>query len=412
MTGTPRIGPEQVQAISDWLIEAALATVPLSDLVEGFCERLNAAGMALRRVSVGARVLHPTHDSRTVRWIRGVGLERLNFETGGEATPQWLDSPIRVVLEAPGQIVRRRLDAAAADRDFPILDELKAEGDTDYVALATYFDAFGRPGSVTGTVVTWSTDRPGGFDDGEISTIERLQPRFAVAVKCAVLPQIAEDVVGAYLGADAGHRVLGGAIDRGAVDVLAAILFFCDLRGFTALADRMDLKDLIALLDSYFDAIVTPIGDNGGQVLKFMGDGLLATFAITEADTADVCDRALTAATKAFAEIDSINAARAAEGMPTLTLDIALHRGEVSYGNVGSRDRLDFTVIGPAVNEASRMEDRCDELGVDLVLSETFVAAAGPGAAAGFVSLGRHGLRGVGAPRELFTLKDRPRHAT
>ena len=214
------------------------------------------------------------------------------------------------------------------------------------------------------------------------------------------------DVVAAYLGADAGRRVLGGEVDRGNVDVLDAVLFFCDLRGFTALSDGMDRHLLIALLDDCFDAIAGPIADQGGQVLKFMGDGLLATFSLDDGDDpAAICGRALTAAGAALAAVARINAPRRAAGEPVMDLDIALHQGEVVYGNVGARDRLDFTVIGPAVNEASRMEQMCDRLGVHLILSESVVATAGPAAAGRFVSLGRHALRGVGEARELSTLK-------
>ena len=245
----------------------------------------------------------------------------------------------------------------------------------------------------------------GGFNDDEIAAIERLQPRLAVAAKAAALVQIAGDVAAAYLGADAGRRVLGGEVDRGNVDVLNAVLFFCDLRGFTALADGMDRHRLIALLDDYFDAIAGPVADHGGQVLKFMGDGLLATFSLDDGEPATTCGNALNAAVAALAAVERINIQRRAAGEPVMELDIALHQGEVVYGNVGARDRLDFTVIGPAVNEASRMEQLCDRLGVSLVLSESVVAASGPAAAGQFESLGRHPLRGVGEARELFTLK-------
>jgi adenylate cyclase len=405
MTDGSDLSPQRVQEISDWLIEAALVTTDLPTLVDGYCARLAAAGMALRRLTLGSHLMHPTWEAQTVRWTRGGTTSTEAFEVGASAGEVWQRSPIRAAIEAPNSILRRRLEATGVETEFPILAELKADGITDYVGLATPFDAYNRPGMPTGMMVSYATDRRGGFDDDEIAAIERLQPRLAVAVKSAVLIQIAGDVIAAYLGADAGRRVLGGEVDRGAVDVLNAVLFFCDLRGFTALADGMDRHLLIHLLDTYFDAIAGPIADHGGQVLKFMGDGLLATFSLDEGDPTVTCGHALAAATAALAAVAGINAPRRAAGDPIMELDIALHQGEVVYGNVGARDRLDFTVIGPTVNEASRMEQMCDRLGVHLVLSESVVAASGPVAADRFESLGHHPLRGVGAARELFTLK-------
>jgi len=404
MPAPASLTPSQIQEISDWLIDAALATTTLPDLVEGFCGRLNAAGLDLRRITVGTRLLHPTQESQTVRWIRGAPLEVVGFETAAIPNPDWLASPLRTAIENPGIPIRRRLEGDAADFDYPILAELKGAGDTDYFVFATGFDAFSRPDRTTGMIVTWSTDRPGGFRDHEIAAIERLQPRFAVAVKCALLPQIAYDVVAAYIGADAGRRILGGDVDRGSVGDLEAALFFCDMRGFTALADRLDNREMIALLDGYFDAIVTPIEERGGQVLKFLGDGLLATFGIDGADPAPICARALDAAIAALATIRDINGERANRSQPTLDLDVALHQGRVVYGKVGARNRLDFTVIGPAVNEASRLEALCDELDVRLIHSQSFVETAGASASRPFRSLGAHAIRGVEAPRELFTV--------
>ena len=398
--------PKTVQEISDWLIEAARATTDLQDLVGGFGERMVAAGMGLGRLSVGTHVLHPTRGSQTVRWMRGGGLEWEGFDTASMATPNWLMSPIRAAIDAPDRLIRRRLETDDPGSEFPILEDLKAQGYTDYVILATPFIAFNRPGMPSGAVVSWASDRAGGFSDEEIAAIERLQPRLTVAIKSAVLHQIATDVVTIYLGADAGRRVLSGEIDRGGVRVLNVALFFCDLRGFSALADRSDLREMIALLDLYFDLIAAPLEARGGQVLKFMGDGLLATFDLDEGPAARICLQALDAAADVLAAIGRTNEERRSAGQPALDLDIALHVGDVTYGNVGAHDRLDFTVIGPAVNEASRMESLSERLDTHLVISASFVAAAGAEAAQRFRPLGKRKLRGIPVRRDLFTLAE------
>lgn len=394
-----------VQAISDWLIEAALLSMPLEELIGGLCERLNDGEMGLLRVSVGTSILHPQFASQTVRWVRDEGTEREHFGPDSMRQPGWLNSPIRAAIERQGEPIRRRI--AAGDRlDFEILHELKTRGATDYLALATIFQAYNRPNLPTGMVGTWATDRPGGYTDECIATILRLQPRLAVAVKSAVADQIATGIAATYLGRDAGRRVLEGAVERGDASSLHAAILFCDLRGFTTLADTMAARELLSLLDDYFDLIAEPIRSRDGQILKFMGDGLLATFELDEADLRLSVRDALGAAEAGLAAVEAFNRERRARGEAALDLDIALHVGEVMYGNVGARDRLDFTVIGPAVNEASRMEELCDRLDASPILSAEFVTVADLGDHVR--DLGTHALRGVGVERRLFTTTAAP----
>lgn len=403
--------PETVQSISDWLVDAALATTELPPLIAGLCERIDAAGIGLLRATLGTHVLHPVYEAQTIRWLRGEGYSRKDFDRGAHMEADWQRSPIKAAIDRPNEMLRRRIENVAdVDFDFEILRDLKTLGATDYAVMATPFNAYNRADAPTGMVVTWATDRPGGFSDRWIAALERLQPRLATAVKSMVTHQIAGDVVNAYLGRDAGTRILGGEIGRGELVGTKAVLLFCDMRGFTALADRMDLQQLVALLDGYFDAICEPIHARGGEILKFMGDGLLATFEIGDRPLAEIAHAALAAATAALGSVATINGTRAREGQgPTMDLDVALHLGDVLYGNVGALDRLDFTVIGPVVNEASRMEGLCDALGVNLILSEPLARAGGVPEGYDLKPLGAHALRGLDADREVFTLEKRKR---
>jgi adenylate cyclase len=230
-----------------------------------------------------------------------------------------------------------------------------------------------------------------------------LLPVFAVTAKATTLRAVYQGLLSAYLGQDPATRVLAGTVQRGEVQGVEAVLFFTDLRGFTALADTLPGRDLIVLLDDCFDCMVRPVAARGGEVLKFLGDGLLAIFRIEDRRRAETCAMALEAAKEALALMTGLAETRSARSLQTPELDIALHIGHVSYGNVGADARLDFTVVGPAVNEASRIERLCDTLGRHLVLSHSFARAA-DASRHELVSLGRHRLRGVREETELFGL--------
>jgi adenylate cyclase len=252
-------------------------------------------------------------------------------------------------------------------------------------------------------VCSLTTDRPGGFADAHIAALREVLPVFALAAKATTMRTIYEGLLAAYLGQDPAGRILSGTVHRGEVQGVEAVLFFTDLRGFTALADTLPGRDLILLLDDCFDCMVRPVTARGGEVLKFLGDGLLAIFRIEDRPHAETCAMALEAAKEALALMASLAETRRARSLTTPDLDIALHVGHVDYGNVGADARLDFTVIGPAVNEASRIERLCDTLGRHLVMSQAFAWAA-DASRHELVSLGRHRLRGVRDETELFGL--------
>ncbi len=282
-----------------------------------------------------------------------------------------------------------------------MLDRFRAKGATEYLALQTIFGEAHRLGPADRVLTSWLTDAPAGFDEAHLAAIEQLAPPIALALKAASTYRIATSVIETYLGQDAGRRVLGGTIERGAGETIRAALWMCDLQGFTTLADTTPRDRLLALLHEYFECMVNTVGEHQGQVLKFMGDGLLAIF--NRADDGASCRAALEAADRVMGRVAEVTARRQANGLPVTRFYIGLHLGDVLYGNIGARNRLDFTVIGPAVNEVSRIEAMCRALDQDLIVSSAFADVV-KGSSERIVSLGRYVLRGVRRPQELFTL--------
>jgi adenylate cyclase len=250
------------------------------------------------------------------------------------------------------------------------------------------------------------TDRAEGFSDDEISALRRLTPFLGLAIKSASLGRIAETLVETYLGRDAGRRVLRGRIARGVADRIETVLWFSDLRNYTRISETSPPEQIIPLLNDYADAVVSAIHQNSGDVLKLIGDGVLAIFPAGQRDRA--CAAALHAARLAREAVGLLNARRLKEGVPATDMYLGLHIGEVFYGNIGSKERLDFTVVGPAVNEVSRIAAMCRSVDQPVLLSAAFASAAFAACVdlgrRPFVSVGRYALRGVGKPQELFTL--------
>jgi adenylate cyclase len=250
------------------------------------------------------------------------------------------------------------------------------------------------------TYVSFATDDPAGFREEHVARVRALLPAIAARVSLEASKETARQLLRAYLGANATRRILGGAFERGGAETLRAVLWYCDMRGFTTLSDVRPAHEVVRVLDAYFDAVASPIDARGGEVLKFIGDAVLAIFPL-DPDPHDACRRALAAVDDTRANLARLNAARAARGEDALGLGLALHAGDVSYGNIGAQNRLDFTVIGAPVNEVCRVEAMTRTLGVDVLLTATFVALAGLAEA---VPMGAHRLKGVGAPVELYTM--------
>lgn len=397
--------PVVIAALLQWVADAGLTGLGVDRLIDGFCERLHDAGIRLARANISFSLLHPLIRAENRTWTPGRAAEAASFPHENVDNVAWRASPFLHMLATGKARLRRRLVGPEARLDFPVLKELAGQGLTDWYGSAFGFDDT-RPevdGRANGMVASWATDRAAGFTTAEIEALERVLPAFALAVKAVTAVNTGNVLLSTYLGADAAQRVYAGEIRRGSVQRLNAVLFYADLRGFTALADSLPTGFTVEMLDGYFDCIGLPVRDAGGQVLKFLGDGLLATFDLADRDPAEVCRSALDAADAALARTAGFNQRRTAAGLPALDLDVALHLGEVLYGNVGTADRLEFTVIGPAVNEAARMEALCRDLGRNLLVSESFHAAA-TDCRGRLVSLGRQQLRGVREPKEVFAL--------
>jgi len=390
--------------IARWIAEAAVRTVEPGELVRGLAERLRKEGITLGRLWVGADILHPTIGARTVSWSRGRGIEATGFgrsERRDLDSPQWRATPLRVVLSERLSEFRRRLATDYRKGEFALLDSFLDAGLTDYLACAVRFPEGTVVGDSAVMVATFASDGPGGFSEREIEILSATVRPLALAWRSILLLDALRAVTGTYLGADAAQRVLSGSIARGQVETIRAAIWFSDLEGFTTLSDTLPKERLMALLNTYAGTVLDTIAGFGGEVLKLMGDGVLAIFPL-EAET-DACRRALDAAIAALHAVDRTSAERRAVGEPITRMFVGLHLGEVLYGNIGSADRLDFTVLGPAVNEASRLERMCRTVERPIVASAAFAEGSGE-AGRRLTSLGRFTLRGVARPQELFTL--------
>jgi len=391
--------------LSRWIAERMIAGDTETRVLDGLCERLSSLGVVLKRVLIGADTLHPVLEGRVFEWhshLQDVKEVEYGRQASLVADESWLRSPFYYLFNTGQTQMRRRLPQDPQSQPFfPVLADLAANGTTDYVAYCNRLGGALVIGEMDCIFSSWTTDRPDGFSESDLTVLDYIVPSIASAVLGSALGRIAGTLVETYLGRDAGRRVLRGIIERGVAERVHSILWFSDLKGFTRLVDTVVPEQIIPLLNDYAGAIVSSIHEHDGQVLKFIGDGLLATF--DAQDGAAACSRALSAAHAALRRIEELNQDRATRQLPITGFYLALHVGEVFYGNIGSADRLDFTVIGPAVNEVSRIAGMSRSLEQDILLSSAFADAAGT-ARQQLVSLGRYALRGVGRPQELFTL--------
>jgi adenylate cyclase len=390
-------------AINDWIVHAGLSGVSEVDLLAGVCERLCQAGTALWRGSIANDLLDPTYDGRGMRWVRDRGgVEEVFARTeDGFVNEDWLHSPFRLLMESGAPVLRRRLDESHSRGELPLLDQFQDQGATDYVAHWTRVGEGVVVGEGEGIVSSWTIDSPGGFEDAQLDLIAAVVPTLALALMLRTSSRAARTLIRTYLGSDAADRVLRGNIVRGRAERIRAVVWYSDLVGFTRISDATGSEVVLALLNDYAEAQVEAIEAHGGHVLKFMGDGILAIF--PDADTTNACARALDAVAEQRRRVSEVNAQRVASELPVTQTHVALHVGELLYGNLGSRRRLDFTVLGSAVNEAARIEALCASLEQAVVVSGAFADAAGD-ARNRLVSLGRYALKGVARPQEMFTL--------
>ena len=392
----------EIAKLAAFIADVGLKGSSETALVEGFCERAVGMGLPLARALVLIDTLHPIHEGRAFRWERDkpMTVSEYGRTNEGEAAERWHSSPFYRMLEAGESVMRRRVRPETIS-EFPQFAEQMGVSITEFVIIIKRFAADGVIGEMDCFYAAFMTDRAGGFADAEIAALERLTPHLGLAVKAASLARIAETLVETYLGRDAGRRVLQGRIERGVADRIKTVLWFSDLRNYTRISDSADPEQIIPLLNDYADVIVSAVHNHSGDVLKLIGDGVLAIFPAH--DRARACAAALDAASEARAAVAALNARRIAEGLPSTDMYLGLHIGVVFYGNIGSTERLDFTVVGPAVNEVARIAAMCRSVDQPILISSAFAASVAE-ERRHFASVGRFALRGVGKPQELYTL--------
>jgi adenylate cyclase len=398
----------KINEVHVWSVRAGLRGTEVGLLFDGLCQRLVIAGVPLWRAFAGMRTLHPQWGGYSYIWWRDRRLERLpQFARGSRYEQEVQASPHghlgrQADDQAEELYLRRHLVGSEAQLDFPVLEDLAAAGATDYFAGLVRFGDRGEVSRGSGIGYSFVTDRTEGFREDDLVLLKAVLPVFSLAVMSYACHRISAGLLAAYLGEDAGQRVHAGAVERGSVEQIPAVLWYADIRGFTAIADSIPGADVIELLDEVFEALAAPLRPSGGQVLKFIGDGMLAIFPFDNATRVRTCRCAVDAAAQAMCAVDRLNAERYAASKPTVAVDLALHLGEVHYGNIGAVDRLDFTVIGSAVNEVARIEALCEPPGYQVLVSAELAAAVGDNCH--LVPLGFHALRGLREMQEIYGL--------
>lgn len=390
----------------EWILGEGWDAPALPDLVRALCEEMVALGIPLCRMKLHVRILHPQYLGTSYTWTRGHDeIEEFNVTYAVLKHERYRSSPFKAIFDDGVGGVRRRLDIPGIALDYPLLEELRAGGATDYVAMPLVFTDARR------NAITFAADRPGGFATGELDRIYGMLPVLARLLEVHALRRTARTILETYLGRVSGERVLKGLVRRGDGEDIDAVIWFSDLRSSTPLADVLPRPVFLELLNSYFEAMASPVLAHGGEVLRYIGDALLAIFplgngdsaiagAVPPAEPAAACSRALAAAREAIARMEALNQTRMGRGEPPLRFGIGLHIGAVMYGNIGVDERLEFTVIGAAANEAARLEAVCKTLDRPLVLSAELARLVEEP----LLSLGVHALRGVREPHEVLTL--------
>jgi adenylate cyclase len=399
MDPTPRLH------LMNWLVSQGLTGLAENDLVRGFCERCRAQGIALSRGLVFIDTLHPIFEGRGFRWSDVETNESDIFEYGstsdGSAAQNWRRSTFHHMLEHDQDEMVIDL-ADCASLDFSMIDELADKGHKHFAAFVHRFGEAGTIGQMDCVYSYWTTRDAEGFGEQGLSALRDLVPVLGLAIKSAAQVDIARTLGRVYLGRDASEQVLRGKISRGVTERINAVLWFSDLRGSTAISESIAPDEIIPFLNDYAQASIDAIHEAGGDVLKLIGDGVLAMF--TGEDMSVARRAALRAEHRFRRNMIALNARRSADGRPLTSAYVGLHVGEVFYGNIGSEDRLDFTVVGPAVNEVSRIASMCRSVDRELLASDEFRTGLDAAGRGHLVSTGRFALRGIGRAQDLYTL--------
>ena len=370
-----------ISEVEDWLVGKALSDANIAVMFESLCERLHALGMPLERASLSWPTLHPLFRSEQVFWRYGQGTNFEQYIHGSTNNEVWLQSPLYHVMVNKLPHLRRQLVGDGAMLDFPVLEDFHAQGFTDYLVTATIFkiaEVADFQGGRSGIIASWATKRRRGFSEADLDAFRRIQKLLAVACRAAIQKRVMDNLANAYLGPTAGWQVLAGDIKRGDGAYIPAVVWFSDLRGSTRLSDAMDPDDYLALLNRYFECTAAPVIEHGGEILNFIGDGVLAIFPIDEAEGAV---EAVRRANAAVSDALRLRDEAIADGTPAdapLDFGIGLDIGRLKFGNIGVPERLAFSVIGRVVNGVQRIESATKDMGCPVLATEA-VAEALPG---------------------------------
>jgi adenylate cyclase len=409
---TTSIDSVLIDELANWLMSRALGETRIEDLFRGCCERLNAADIPLIRGSLGFRTLHPLFRAVTLIWRPGQELEILEHPHG-PVGPEFRQSPHYYMIYNDVPLLRRRLDGDSATLDFPVLTEFRQAGATDFLAYAIPFgdlDPQMDRLESDGVIGSWLCDRIGGYSEDDIRFLRRVQKRLAVACKVVIKTQIAKNILDAYLGPGTGRRVYEGKISRGSGEIIHAVILFSDLRGSTELSRELSTEEFLRVLNAFFESVADAVLDGGGEVLRFIGDAMLAIFPMEQHGTHDprecpvhraACAKAMAVVRDAIGRLKKLNDVRAANSQMPLGYGIGLHVGDVMYGNIGVRRRVEFSVVGHAANHAAKMESLCKSLNVPLLVSQQFADIQREE----WVALGEHAIDSSSRQR-VFTLAE------
>jgi adenylate cyclase len=389
------MNPADMRQLTDWLIDGAPSASTPTAILSEMCERLVAAGLPLWRAAVFVQTLHPDVFGRSFIWRPGeeVSVNTADFDL--PESPEFTRNPLAILYKT-GNEVRYRLDDPESRR-FPLLDDMRADGVTDYVALPLRF----TDGTMHGS--SWTTKQSGGFTEQQLAALRSIMSPFARLGEIFALRRTAATLLDTYVGNRAGERILAGQIRRGHAETMQVAIWLSDLRGFTTLSDRLAPEIVVDILNQYFDCQVPAIRKHGGEILKFMGDGLLAVFPIAKdgSNLGEVCGRVIEAAHEARANVDAMRYP-SGEAIERFRFGLALHIGGILFGNIGGSSRLDFTCIGPAVNLAARLEKIAGKLHRTVVASAAFAGLS----AGGWSDLGEFPIAGFSKAERIYGLLD------
>ena len=364
----------KIERICEWVQHLATREFTFQQLVDGIANQLCDSGLPLFRLHLTVRIVHPIYSGTAVTWNRTGTIDLNSFTPADGASDDWMQSPLRYMLENKKYQYHHKFDFDLQKEPFPLFDELKERGATSYFANIT---AFGDPETALeredGFIISWVSDHPGGWTQEELDSLIKLQSSMAVAIRWAMTQRLAKNILNSYFGKGVGQRLLSGQVRLGDGEDIHAIIWFSDLRSSTRLAETLGKDAFLDLLNDFLGCMVTAVEAENGEVLSYIGDSVLAIFPYEnykhEADAAEV---ALNAALQACKNVDALNEERTAQNENTIQFGIGLHPGVVMFGNIGTQTRLNFSVVGSAVNEAARVTDMCRDLNERILVTDKF----------------------------------------